>query len=90
MRHTVDRDLVERLLQDPSLSYRQIARRANCSDWSVRSIAQQLDGSSHDDSIESRPLTLRERGILGGVIAAMLGGIWWLARRMPPPYGGLR
>jgi DNA-binding Lrp family transcriptional regulator len=42
----VDRDLVERLLQDESLSFREIARRADCSDWSVRSIARDLAGGA--------------------------------------------
>jgi hypothetical protein len=41
----VDRDLVEQLLQDPSLSYREVARLAGCSDYSVRSIARKINRS---------------------------------------------
>ena len=36
----VDRAFVQELLEDESLSYREIARQAGCSDWTVRSIAR--------------------------------------------------
>jgi len=90
----VDRDLVTRLLEDDSLSFREIARRANCSDWSVRAIARDLAG-------DERPMK-RERGArddyrdgdgdvplglagLGVIVAVFVGAIWWSARRVRPP-----
>jgi hypothetical protein len=42
VRRHVNRAYVARLLEDDSLSYREIARRASCSDYSVRAIAAQL------------------------------------------------
>lgn len=43
---SVDRAFVEQLLEDQSLSYREIARRAGCSDWSVRAIARERSGDA--------------------------------------------
>jgi hypothetical protein len=40
----VNHALVERLLADETLSYKEIARRASCSDFSVRTIARKLSG----------------------------------------------
>jgi len=76
--------LVEDLLQDRTLSYREIARRAACSDFSVRSIARELNASNGVDKTPIEPLTLREWGILAAVVAVIFGGIWLLSRQLPP------
>jgi hypothetical protein len=86
---SVDRELVERLLKDESLSFREIARRANCSDWSVRSIARESDDDYSCDYAEGEPPTAREWGIFAGMLIAVFGGIWLLARRFPPMDGAM-
>jgi hypothetical protein len=83
MRASVDRELVKRLLQDETLSFREIARQAQCSDWSVRSIARELA-----DSRPSEPLTLTQWAILAGVLVVVLGGICFASWRTPPLNGG--
>ena len=40
----VNHALVAELLADESLSYKEIARQASCSDFSVRTIARKLSG----------------------------------------------
>ena len=40
----VNRALVEALLADETLSYKEIARQAGCSDFSVRTLARKLSG----------------------------------------------
>lgn len=83
----VDRDLVAHLLQDETLSFREIARQANCSDWSVRSIAKELNSdplAGNGIEAESEPLTPRDWMIFGGILIAIFGGIWLLAGRLPP------
>ncbi len=54
MNRKVNRDHVGRLLQNEFLSYRDIAREAGCSDWTVRAIARDLAGDDrpmkHDRS----------------------------------------
>jgi DNA-binding Lrp family transcriptional regulator len=87
----VDRDLVERLLQDETLSFREIARRAECSDWSVRSIARGLAGSAQSYNADAEPteaLTLKDWGIFLGVCALVIGVICFVASRTPPQGGG--
>jgi hypothetical protein len=93
MRARVNRALVAELLEDPTLSYREISRRANCSDFSVRAIAR---GLASDDSydrdaatIGAEPLTLRDWGVGIGILSAIFGGIWLLARWLPPPDGAM-
>lgn len=83
---SVDRDLVAHLLQDETLSFREIARRANCSDWSVRSIARSLEP---DDEGSSEPLTPGQWGILAGIVAVLIGAMCFAAWRMPPLDGGM-
>lgn len=89
----VERTLVESLLDDGSLSYREIARQAGCSDWTVRRIARDLAGdptpmkrrrpaSDSEDEEQAGPAGW---GVLVG-LAAFFGGLIWLAtRRAPPP-----
>jgi hypothetical protein len=87
----VNRALVVELLADGSLSYREIARQAQCSDWSVRAIANEL--ASDDSAVcrfaDSEPLSLRDWGICVAVLAAFLGGVWLLWRQFPPPDGAM-
>lgn len=85
MRGSVDRELVHRLLQDESLSFREIARRARCSDFSVRSIARELDYLADGDAAEPEPLTATE----GWIVALIFGGMCYAAWRMPPPDSGV-
>jgi hypothetical protein len=87
---TVDRALVLRLLLDESLSYREIARRADCSDWSVRSIARELDADRLTELAEPcEPLTAAEWWIVAGIAVLVVGGMCFAAWRMPPPDGGV-
>jgi hypothetical protein len=81
---TVDRELVLRLLQDETLSFREIARRANCSDWSVRSIAREFDGPYWSDDAQNEPLTAAQCWIVAGVFALVVGGMCFAVWRMPP------
>jgi hypothetical protein len=88
----VDRALVERLLEDESLSYREIARQAGCSDWTVRSIAREASGDDrpmksadgYEDDTEVTPLGW----VPFAVIAALLAGIAWLGIRRAATDGG--
>lgn len=93
MSKPVDRDLVERLLEDESLTYREIARRSQCSDWTVRRIARQLGGDDGPMKHSRRIASVSEGETLGaggwamliGIGVAFIAGIWWLCR---PPRGG--
>lgn len=78
----VDRDLVRRLLEDDHLSYREIARRAQCSDFSVRAIARFFEADVTAEAA-TKPLTLRDWWVLGGVLVCIVGGTWLLGRRYP-------
>ncbi len=90
MSTTVDRALVRHLLLDQSLSYREIARRANCSDWSVRSIAHEFDADRFTDPAEPcDPLTATEWSVIAGIAVLLVGGMCFAAWRMPPPDGGV-
>ena len=88
----VDRYLVERLLQDENLSYREVARRAGCSDWIVRRIARQLTGDHRPMKLGSRNAESSGGGwILLAMLAAcaILGIGWFRAQGGPPPGGRL-
>lgn len=92
----IDRARIAELLADESLSYRDIARQENCSDWTVRAVAREIAG-------DSRPMKSRRRKrgggedhappalvgwtILAGLAAAVVGA-FWLAVRGAPPDGG--
>lgn len=91
MNRPVDRDLIEALLADGSLSYREIARRADCSDYAVRAISRQLNGDPRPMKSARRPRDNDKPLGMGGWaavgIAAAVGGLmWWVARK--PPEGG--
>jgi hypothetical protein len=85
MTEPVDRALIESLLEDESLSFREIVRRARCSDWTVRSIARSLSGDDRpmkrrrgaDDDTETQSAGWQ---IVVG-LGAVLAGIVWLATR---------
>lgn len=90
MRHrSVDRVFVEQLLQDESLSYREIAKRAQCSDFSVRSIAREVCRPATESAASAEPLTLRDWAIGAGVFGAFFGGLWLLSRLLPPMDGAM-
>lgn len=91
MNRPVDHALVEELLADETLSYKEIARRADCSDFSVRTIARKLSGddrpmktprvrpSTDDEWEEPRALTTAEAAIAWGVGALLLVCFVWAA-----------
>jgi hypothetical protein len=81
MRAGVDRALVAHLLLDQSLSYREVARRANCSDWSVRSIAAQLDDEGGAIAAETATLSGKEWCAFLGITALVLVGFSYIAWR---------
>ncbi len=88
MSASVDRALIERLLQE-SLSFREIARQAGCSDWTVRSIARGSAGDARPmkrgaSEVEGEPLSAVGWLIFAGIIAAIVGAIWLATRRVPP------
>jgi hypothetical protein len=86
MRTRVNRALVKELLDDPDLSYREISRRANCSDYSVRSIAREYL-ARNDAAGSGEPLTPRDWCIFTGIAIVFFGGMWFLGRRLPPMDG---
>jgi hypothetical protein len=89
----VDRDLVEELLNDESLSFREIARQADCSDWTVRSIARDVAGDDrpmkhHAPRVgDEAPASVAVWPIVASVVAVFAGVIWLVLRR-PPLDGG--
>jgi hypothetical protein len=100
MRKSVDYELVERLLNDESLSFNQIADLAGCSSWSVRKFARELAGDTRPmksgDHVPGweREYDHAEAQNGGGswvvvvIIAAVVLAIWFGARYTPPPEGG--
>jgi hypothetical protein len=90
---SVDRAFVEELLADETLPYREVARRAGCSDWSVRSIDRQRSGGPPMKTPRSRrqvkesqydenpqPLTGTEKTIAWSVVALIIVGVIALSR----------
>jgi len=90
---SVDRAFVQELLADETLSYKEIARRADCSDWSVRSIDRKRNGGppmkasrARHDCAEStpeepsRPLTGADKAIAWSVIGLIVVGVFALSR----------
>jgi hypothetical protein len=89
----VDRAHVERLLEDASLTYREVARRAGCSDWSVRAIERELAGDSRpmkragherDDGGEES-LGFAGWAALTGFVAVLGFAVWLAMRGNQPP-----
>jgi hypothetical protein len=85
---SVDYVLLDQLLADESLSFRECAERAGCSDWSARQRYRKLSGddrpmkmpraecySSKRDNSETPPLTTTEKVIAGGIVALVLVGL---------------
>jgi hypothetical protein len=84
----VNHALVEQLLADEPLSYKEIARRASCSDFSVRTIARKVSGDDRPmktprtkndrdarDLEEPRALTTTETLVAWSVVALLLIGV---------------
>jgi len=86
----VDRERIEALLQDDTLSFRAIARESGCSDWSVRSIARQL--SSDPRPMKDSSHQSAEGGVAGYIVVfvliAIIGGMFWFTFRTAPPQSG--
>jgi|GEM_PF-5060325 len=84
-----DRALIEQLLEDGSLSYREIGRRAGCSDWTVRSVARQLTCDVRPMKRGARRDNDESNGFVGwfvlvGIIGLFIGALWLGARGLPP------
>jgi hypothetical protein len=88
-----DRDRIEELLQDPSLSCRAISRATGYSDWTVRKIARDLDGdprpmkrrrshAAREPAEDASPLTAWL--VFGGVLVGIVFAIWLGAKWIPP------
>lgn len=71
----VNRDLIVQLLADEMLSFREIARRASCSDWTVRSIARELDDGAAEEVTYVEPLTGFEWCAAFGIGAIIIAGL---------------
>jgi hypothetical protein len=89
----VNRAIVEELLADETLSYKEIARRASCSDFSVRTIARELSGDPRpmktprgeryvDEAEPAEPceLTTTEKVIGWGIVALLIAGFVFALR----------
>jgi hypothetical protein len=92
MQRSVNHDLVAQLLEDESLSYREIGRRAGCSDWTVRRIARELASDSrpmkfqsYENNENDEPLGFAGWGVLAGIASLFIGAVWLWKRGMPPP-----
>lgn len=90
MSGSADRARIEELLQDETLSYREIARQTGASDWTVRRIARDVAGdvrpmkrARHEHAVE--PLGLASWAILAGLGGIFVGALWFLGRGMSPP-----
>jgi hypothetical protein len=80
----VNRDLIVQLLADTTLPYREIARQADCSDWTVRSIAKQLDDFWTYDSEQTEPLSTTGFCTVVGIGILIVVGVCVAAWRLPP------
>jgi hypothetical protein len=89
-----DYDRIATMLQDGSLSYREIGRQTGVSDWTIRKIARELDGdprpmrSPHSEPSDSG--TDEASALTGWIVFAVVVGcfaimIWAGARWTPPP-----
>ena len=90
-----DRDRIEEMLHDPSLSCRAIARATGYSDWTIRKIARELagdatpmrqtrrrsEGAAEDFTSVSSTCSWAGFGVFLGVLAVAI----WAAVRWTPP-----
>jgi LPXTG-motif cell wall-anchored protein len=97
MSKPVNYALLDELLADDSLSLRECARRASCSDWSARQRYRELSGDDRamktprlgrynglGESQDALPLTGAEKAIAWSIIALLVLGVAalsWYARR---------
>jgi hypothetical protein len=95
MTYSVDRaGIIGALQEDEMRSYRSIADEFGVSDWTVRSIARQLNNDPRPmkRSRHAPDLNVEQESgggwIVAAIIAAMIGAIWFGVRYMPPPEGG--
>lgn len=102
MSEPVDYALLDELLADESLSLRECARRAGCSDWTARQRSREISGddrpmktprANRQEERESQdvpPLTGTEQAVVWSVIAVIVIGIialgWYSRRNDFPPY----
>ena len=102
MSEPVDYALLDELLADESLSLRECARRACCSDWTARQRHREISGDDrpmktarfdrHEEpqSQDVPPLTGTEQAIVWSVIAVIVIGVialgWYVRRNDFPPY----
>ena len=102
MSEPVDYALLDELLADESLSLRECARRAGCSDWTARQRSREISGDDRPmktarfdrreqhSSQDIPPLTGTEQAIMWSVIAVIVIGIiassWYVRRNDFPPY----
>ena len=102
MSEPVNYALLDDLLADESLSLRECARRAGCSDWSARRRYRELSGD--DRAMKTRRLnryeeresqdvpsfTGTEQAVVWSVIAVTFIGViafgWYVRRNDFPPY----
>ncbi|MFY9718578.1 MAG: hypothetical protein WAK16_02935 [Candidatus Cybelea sp.] len=91
---TEDYDRIATMLQDTSLSYREIGRQTGVSDWTIRKIARELDGDPHP--MRSPHSERRSQGgdeasdMTGWIVLTVVVGcfammIWAGVRWTPPP-----
>lgn len=89
----LDRALIASLLQDESLSFREIARRADCSDWSVRAVARELVGdnrpmknaSAPKNSCNNEPQAKAGWAAIGIFLSVFAGATWLASRAVSSP-----
>jgi hypothetical protein len=90
-----ERDYIEDLLQDETLSFREIGRRTGFSDFTIRAAARKVAGDprplksprsrSDDSDDEGESLGLGGWAVLAGITGLFIGAIWLWGRNMGPP-----
>jgi hypothetical protein len=101
MGEPVDYGLLDELIADESLSLRECARRAGCSDWTARQRSRELTGDDRPmkaprgrhyqrvgESQDEPTLTATEKAVVWSVVALVFIGLValsWYARRKDLP-----